>query len=450
MTRRIANFVAMLVFAELIAIPDGFCQLLKSPPEQERKAGATSTIDWGDKALVERLAKSLTAGPRIVAPQSEQGPNSAVLAVLRQKRASGEFNGGMSKGGVRPTNVGPPNTPVPGSIVPGQVKSANGTGSVGTAPAPTALSVQQGPTRQNPPGTNTSPTNQARRTAPPAPICLNNGISAVDGAKAGATFSPGYSYKIQGCGFGTTPGQIYLTGIRNQNISNGSITQAPSRLHSDWVSLLIAPGKWSDSYIEAVVDPTTSGFYDSPDATLRIVTSDNRTLWSPGFRFYATRAQQTLASLPRTMYGGSRSPARLTIITAGAGFSPAHVTDAAGHAVQAHLCSPSAVCLLPPGYTFAVIRNDSAAPFPAGTDTLDLTEALEPNGFEITGLNPFYAKPTQQVCGPKFSTNGNWNALRTGFDTLNVSWQEQSCSGDNVSAYAVDIVVEGPSGVSPF
>ena len=408
MTRRNANFVAMLVFAEIIAMPGGFSQQPKSPQEQESKASATSTIDWGDKALVERLARNVRAGPKIVAPRSGQGSNSAVIAVLSQKKASGQFNGGVKpgefNGGVRPTAAGPPNTPLPGSISPGRVNSATGAGNAGATPSPAALNVQQGPTRQKPPGTNTSLTNEARRAAPPPAICLN-GISAVDGAKSGAVFSPGYSYKIEGCGFGTTPGQIYLTGIRNQNISNGSITQAPSSLHSDWVKLFVAPGQWSNSAIEAVVDPTTSGFYDSPNATLRIVTSDNQTLWSPGFRFFATRAPQTLASLPRTMYGAS-SPAKLTIIRAGAGFSPAHVTDAAGHPVQAHLCSPSAACLVFPGHTFAVLRD--AAPFPAGTDTLDLTEAIEPNGFEISTIQPFYANLTQQVCGPKFSTSGNW------------------------------------------
>ena len=337
--------------------------------------------------------------------------------------------------------------PGAGSFGPARTESAT----TGTRSTPTATqsNLQTGPSRQQSPGQNKPLTNQIGRVPPRTAICLNPGIGTVDNAKSGTVFSPGYLYKIQGCGFGTTPGQIYLTGIRNQNISNGGLSQAPSPLHSDWVKLQPVAGKWSDSYIEAVVDPATSGFYDSPNATLRIITIDNRTLWNPGFTFFATRVPQTLASIPQ----GLRiySPMGKTQqLLGGINFSPAHVTDAAGHAVQADFLSPSAASVVLPGHTFAVVRDDNIASFPAAMDVLDLTSAIEPNGFEITGVQPFYANLPQQACPTKFSSNGNWNVLLTGIDKVDISWQEQSCSTNGVSAYAMDVTVTGPKGVSPF
>jgi len=478
MTKRNAGLVTIFILAGITAIPNCFSQLLKSPEGQERKAGETSTINWGDKAQAEQLAGHVTAEPRIVATQSGQGANAAILAVLRQKKAAGQFTGGVRPseftGGVKPgefaggvRTAGPgssqtgmlngnhtmllsPSAPVSGSVSPSQVNSATGTAGVGTMPTPTAVNLQPGPTRQQPPGHNTPLTNRIGVVQPITAICMNSGISAVDKAKSGAVFSPGYSYAIQGCGFGTTPGQIYLTGIRNQNISNGSITQAPSPLHSDWMKLLVAPGKWSDSAIEAVVDPTTSGFYDSPNATLRIITSDNRTLWSPGFRFFATRASQTLASIPKGLAIYYPTSPTTVSLSGGNNFAPAHVTDSAGHPVQANFLSPSAASLVLPGHTFAVVRDDNSAPFPASTDTLDLTSAIEPNGFAITSVQPFYANLPQQACPSKFSSSGNWNPLITGVDKVNISWQEQSCGSNGVSAYAFDVIVEGPIGVSAF
>ena len=258
-------------------------------------------------------------------------------------------------------------------------------------------------------------------------------------------------YAIQGCGFVLTPGQIYLTGIRNQNISNGSITQPPSPLHADWVKLLVSPGKWSDSAIEAVVDPTTSGFYDSPNSTLRIITSDNRTLWSPGFRFFATRAAQTLSSIPQGLAIYYPTSPNTLSLSGGNNFAPAHVTDSAGHPVQANFLSPSAASLVLPGHTFAVVRDDNSAEFPASTDILDLTSAIEPNGFAITSVQPFYANLPLQACPAKFSTSGNWSPRITGVDKVSVSWQEQSCGNNGVSAYwRPDATVEGPIGVSAF
>jgi hypothetical protein len=128
---------------------------------------------------------------------------------------------------------------------------------------------------------------------------------------------------------------------------------------------------------------------------------------------------------------------------------PAHVTDSAGHAVQAQLLSPSAASVVLPGHTFAVIREDNGAPFPFGTDTFDLVYSLQP-GFQVSSFQPFYANLTPETCPSKFSSSGNWNIFISGTDKLNISWQEQSCGTSGVSAYAADVWVEGPRGCNPF
>lgn len=246
-------------------------------------------------------------------------------------------------------------------------------------------------------------------------------------------------------------------GVKQETAPPQGFNVPPPGLHSDWVRLGV-PGvdkhqtqlTWTNTQIEVVVDPNTSGFYDSSTATLVVILSDNITqLQAHGFTFFAARATQTLASLPRTMYAAGSSR-QLRIVSAGAAFSPAHVTDASGHPVQANLVSPSAASLVLPGHTFAVVREDNAAAFPAGTDTIDLINALQ-TGFEVSAIQLSYAALTQAACSGSFSTNGNWNAARLGGpDRLSISWQEQSCGGNGVSAYALDVLVEGPRAVSPF
>jgi hypothetical protein len=117
---------------------------------------------------------------------------------------------------------------------------------------------------------------------------------------------------------------------------------------------------------------------------------------------------------------------------------------------KANFLSPSAASVVLPRHTFGVVRDDNSAPFPASTDILDLSSAIEPNGFEIASVQPFYANLPQQACPSKFSTSGNWNPLITGVDKVNISWQEQGCGSNGVSAYALDVIVEGPIGVSAF
>jgi hypothetical protein len=52
--------------------------------------------------------------------------------------------------------------------------------------------------------------------------------------------------------------------------------------------------------------------------------------------------------------------------------------------------------------------------------------------------------------GSNFSTSGSWNTAPSMQDHFTVSWQEQSCGNNGISAYALDVMVTGPKGVKPF
>ena len=426
----------LIVLAMWGAVPDSVAQILLGVQTnwiQHNSSAAGALFNSG----IERLPNRVVAGPKITVP--ETGQAASIIVVLRRKKAAGQFVGGSVpslNGGTTPMDAEGKG----GLLTPGQ-----------TLLSPTTAqprSRQAMPSQKTRPGTHpASAANQFHGPSNAKSVCMGGtGISAVDHAKSGAVFSPGYSYSIQGCGFGANPGRIYLTGIPNQNISNRGLIQAPTQLHSDWVALM--PTAWSDSSIEAVVDPSASGFYDSANCTVQIVTSDQRTLWSPGFHFFATRAPQTLASVPSALYGAG-NPAKRQMLKSGIDFFPTHVNDAAGNLVQPHFLSPSAASLVLPGHTFAVVRDDNAAPFPPGTDTVDLVNVLHPD-FEIQSVQPFYANLTPQSCSLKFTTNGNWNTSLTGIDKISIAWQEQGCGNSGVSVYALDITVIGPIGVRPF
>jgi hypothetical protein len=300
---------------------------------------------------------------------------------------------------------------------------------------------------------------------------MRPGISDVNGVTGTTTaiifLEPGKNYVIHGCGFGNQQGEAYLTGVKYQNTpSSRSSTVHYLGIHRDWIRLMPALGAdphqsqpWTDTEIQVVVDPNTSGFYDDYwDATvLAIPTGGKQQLQSVGgFGFWATRAEQTLSSLPLPPTASplnTKQPNPIATSTY-SWFTPAHTSDLEGHAVQANLLSPSAASLVLPGHTFAVVRDDNAASFPARQDTLDLAPSLLnlTNGFQVSQIQMFTASLSPGLCpiSSNFSSNGSWSAAPTGSNQFTISWQEQSCGNNGISAYALDVMVTGPKGVSPF
>lgn len=445
-----AFFLSVLVVVAPVGTPNAFSQMLQGSREPD--GGKKTEFRWtAPGRFVQQLGRNVTPGTKVTLP-AVQHSNTDILAVLKRQQTSAQFaqgikpseanTSGMLLGNKTPTLLGPSQTSA------ATVSQIGGT-------VPSSLTAPGTQKEQPPSHPASSLAHQARTAPPPIAIC-KPGISDVNGSKAGYYFSPGYTYIIHGCGFGNQPGMAYLMDVHQDRAPSEGMRVAPLQQHSNWVQLQV-PGSsshqtqrtWTDTMIEVVVDPNANGFYDSDRAVVVVILRDGTTQYqAPNFNFFAARAQQKLGSLPRRLYGAS-SPTGISIVSPGSDFLPAHVTDSAGHAVQAQLLSPSAASVVLPGHTFAVIREDNGAPFPFGTDTFDLVYSLQP-GFQVSSFQPFYANLTPETCPSKFSSSGNWNIFISGTDKLNISWQEQSCGTSGVSAYAADVWVEGPRGCNPF
>jgi hypothetical protein len=451
--RQIAlGVVTLALICEGMSAQEGVPLDLKSPPK----------FGWHvNQRLVQSLSQNLQAGAKVGGNGGiTDGTTAAIIAVCRKQASAAS----SLLGSARADELNPQPLPPKGSaplLGPGQTMSAPGNTSISNAPQAGMLSPQTGPVRHQSPGADRTPQPAAARAPAPTQVCMN-GIAAVDGQKSGIVFmpisGPEGTFVIQGCGFGTTPGEVYLSGLHHPpSASNvrGNILMFPDRL-----PLQIAqngfpggpPGQgkwqlgWSDRQIIAIIDPGASGYFDTDNVSLVVKTASGQVYTVAGFRFFAAREQQKLTSIPTKA------------ITPGSSY------DTAGHATVVDILSPSAASLVLPGHTVAVVRDDNSAAFPGGTDMLDLSSSLTP-GFKVMSVQQFNAALTSAGCqsvppgGGQFTTNGTWSVIAIRGGAYRIAWQEQSCatqstSGPNVSigsvsAYALDITVIGPRGVNP-
>lgn len=442
-----------------------FSQVLKGSTQGELQR--TPTFRWSlGTDLIGRLTRSATAGPRLSIPISK-GPTSAMAAAARRSQPTPTAQ--TASTGTQGMLLSPTRTTLlsgssPNLSGPGQTESAMVSGA---SPA----GAQQQPVQARPVAAGS-----AARTAGIAHslVCMHPGISDVNGVTGTTSaiifLEPGKNYVIHGCGFGTQPGEAYLTGVKYQSSPSArysTLRVLGRQAHPDWIRLIPTVGAdphqklaWTDTEIQVLVDPNASGFYDAYwDATVLVIPSGKPQLQSvPGFGFWAARAPQTLPSLavPASSSGGVKSKQTSPVTAAlSSWFIPGHVIDGAGHPVQPNLLSPSAASLVLPGHTFAVVRDDNASSFSGSVDTVELhPSSLGLNiGFLVSNVQLFTASLSAGLCqmGSNFSTSGNWNtSIDTSQNLVTISWQEQSCGGNGISAYAIDITVVGPRGVVPM
>jgi hypothetical protein len=300
------------------------------------------------------------------------------------------------------------------------------------------------------------------------------GIAVVDGQKSGVWFSPlsgpDGTFVIQGCGFGTTPGQIYLSGVHYASASASSATTGSS-LAPDQIGFQVASGSWNDRQIVAQIDPNASGFYDTNNITLVIKTANGQLYQATGFNFSAARADQVLTAILKAPSCWTSQNGCVP-----AGINLASVNSVNGQ-VPGNAESPS-VSMFKPGETIALSRQSlvsqfpiPAAPglsFPGSTDVYLFKFAL---GFQLdphtgvklqhTTLDNAYCQSVNGVP----ATSGNWGVNYLSTSSFQVSWAEEACwpqsslnsastqqwlEYGSVSAYALDITVLGPRGVSPW
>lgn len=461
-----------------------------------------------NRIVTQALARAVPIGPKPSAPSGlGSGSNSAIIAILRRQSAAarpflapaftggvrpvaaptgaptggallaGAANqnptllngpGGASQGGTmlnggsaRADDLNPQPYPPKGSaaqVGPSQTMSAQGSTPIGTAAGSQATALTpNGPQRQQPTGgqhpTPSIMTRAVTARQAQTQVCIN-GIGAVDGQKSGVYFSPiagaEGTFVIQGCGFGTTPGQVYLSGV---HYPSGPAMYHPMGLALGQVSFQIPANSWSDRQITAQIDANASGLYDTNNVTLVVKTASGQLYQATGFNFAAAYDFQTLTSVPK-------SPSAVTL-------QLAKVNDSTGGSVLPIYETPWIYSS--PQHSLGVDRNrisftfPGSYTFPGGTDTYQFHFAP---GFRLAnnGVQLYHSDLTAAGCqsspNGQFSTSGNWAVNYTSPTSVQISWQEQGCwpngtAGSpldyaSVSAYSLWITVWGPRGVSPW
>jgi hypothetical protein len=456
MTHRAAT-VFIVVGAILSSIPAAFSQ---------------SAFRWSvSPEWIQKLTGGVSLGPKISFPISRE-PDLAMIAKGRHLANAGQqispplpLQPGKSATLLSTAPVTLLSTGSPGAGGPSRVQSAK--------PANQASFGSMSANEASPAHTVATGSSTAKLGVLPGPLhCLTASVSDVNGDNGITSLiflEPGKNYVIHGCGFGTEPGQVYLTGVKHEATSKGSVLRFREQ-HPDWIPLLPTTGAdphqpqaWTDTEIQIEVDPNVGGFFDNfwSAAVLVIPSGGKPQIQSvDGFGFWAARAEQTLSSIDLPANSGPvnlKQPNNGPILADAPStsfFTPARVNDSGGATVLANLLSPSAASLVLPGHTFAVVRDDNGAGFVGNHDTL----VMEPSvlnlheGFQVSNLQLFTASLSPAMCpsGSTFSSNGNWSSASTGQDSVSVSWQEQSCGMGGISAYAMDVTVIGPRGVSPM
>lgn len=426
---------------------------------------------WQNNRVIQQALAHSVQTPKVgVAGQFNGSSNSALDGLLRKQSAAARA---LLVSAVRPASST-------------QSRAFSGSGSAqpllrkSTAPQ---IGVEQTMSAPRASGSSASSPHNA------VPQGCPGGIAAVDGQKSGTWFSPlpgpEGTFVIQGCGFGTGGGVVYLSGLHFAPQARTATqafaqTPAPSSGPAPYVDpavgaaaggligvlaqqqLLGPPARdrivfqvssWSDRQIVAQIDPNARGFYDTNNVSLVVKTTGGQQYQAGGFNFSAARETQSLTAIPNA--------------SSVSGIHLAKVADSFGDPVLAIPESPSVSFLQ--NHTIAVMRNRVAASLPAearfagGTDTYQFKFAP---GFQIApqgGVQLYTAKANPGDCqsiNGRFSTSGTWAVNYSSTSSFDISWEEQAClpgpAGGNplnfgsVSAYALEITVIGPKGVSPW
>lgn len=400
------------------------------------------------------------------------------------KGSSGTLLSPGTTTGLNPQPLPPKgSTPMLGA---GQTMSASGTQSRGASASPTATKVS-GPRQQQ-------PLTQRIGTHPmPTQIC-RTGIATVDGAANGVWFSPVAGedgrFVIQGCGFGSMPGEVYLSGVQFDPAHAKLIVQHLGAPNSpDRVNFTIPPNEWkgsqqfvtswSDRQIVAQIDANVSGLYDTNNVALNVKTASGQRYQATGMNFLAAREDQVLKKLVRTNYPtGADSCYGLTLSECLVPGINLAIVNASPGPLTPQVESPTHYWLTP-GESIAVVRgviylsatDDYSLTLPNGTDTYQFNLApgfqLDPDPNKGVQLNHASMDISHcQSLGGVYSHSGNWGVSYTSTSSFQVHWEEEACSPGSgakspqgigttsgyagFSAYELEITVIGPRGINPL
>ena len=344
------------------------------------------------------------------------------------------------------------------------------------APQSNSLTPTNGSTGQHTPAGRQPQSLGTRATGPITTIC-RSGVATVDGGANEVWFSPVAGedgrFVIQGCGFGNAPGEVYLSGVQFDPAHAKLIVQHLGSPNSpDRVYFQTPADEWSDRQIVAQIDPNASGLYDTNNVVLNVKTASGQVYQAPEMNFLAARADQLLSWIVPAQAGYSGFATQTSFVSSPtAAIHLAKVMDSSGSQMAPWFESPSSSTTWQ-NETVDVIRaklgesTPSKITFSGGTDTYELN--LSP-GFQLDPQHGVRMNHTQidvAQCQTSYNggytTNGNWAVSYTSEKSFQISWQEQSCwpragaqelspmDYGSVSAYALQITVFGPRGVSPW
>ena len=319
----------------------------------------------------------------------------------------------------------------PGNIGPSHTMSAPGGGGTGSQMASAARPIMRGPAAVGPTGGTpnkygVAPANGVLHCAQGPPrISTVTEMAPGKAATQQVVFTPDIDteYVISGCGFGNTPGQIYLTGGFQTN--GGKVAMVP--FHPFTGPITGSSGTsggweihWTDEQIEASVDSNVSGELDEGSVTLVIEPAGGAPLQAGwGFDFYARRGSPVmLPQIPQSAFSHD------TVFAAFGGYS-----------------SPGGAWMLK-NTTVEVLRAGNFNPSYGYSITPDVfTINLKP-GFVIYSVSGAYAATPNSVGGKPYRVSLSGNQVVVNYPMAQITAQYW------FSLYGLKVFVVGPIGVS--
>jgi len=361
-----------------------------------------------EKMRAQTLAKArMITGPKTRNPQfAILGIDSSVLAAMAEQRAY-----------LQSHVAAQPSVSTNSPLLPNQ--------------NPTLL----GTSRSNS-GVHSQPSFSPKRAGIPArTVCSVPKIQSVNGKSSDAIFTPvepDNYFRIEGCGFGSTPGSVRL-----QPDLRGLQIGASSRSLS---MMLDSPAGWTDEELTVHIDPKLTGVSDFP-VDLVVHLANGREVPFLGCMFVAARGEpQLLKTIPAAWvkldatFASSRPIGQLEYVS-----PPVTNEEIPRDAL---------------GSSVFIVRSDRE-PFAAGRDLYDFSQLSPGWAVESLQLNQFVAScPGNRVpAESKGAWTITWNAH--GFA---VSWVRETCPSSaspefnftlNSSQYAAKVWVIGPVGTQP-
>jgi hypothetical protein len=301
---------------------------------------------------------------------------------------------------------------------------------------PSQKTTLLGPARGNSVGPSQPPASPSRSGMLSQSSCPSPTIRSVNGRNSGVVFTPvepDNYYRIEGCGFGRSPGSVRL-----QPDLRGLQIGASSRSLSMELDL---PAGWTDAEISVHIDSRLAGVSDFP-VDLVVHLANGRELPLLGCLFVAARGEpQLLKTIPAAWvkldatFSSSRPIGQLEYVS-----PPVKSDEIPADAL---------------GSSVFIVRSDRE-PFAAGRDLYDFSQLSPGWAVESLQLNQFWVSCPggKDPAESKGAWTTTWN--QHGFA---VSWARETCISSagptsnftlNSSQYAAKVWVIGPAGTQPI